>query len=578
MLTRIPLALLAVTLLTTCATEDILAPVDPGEQSTAFFNPKESTLIFDEDTNQDILSFDPNEGMLVYQTGSPQLDSIEVGSIILSRPNAEAAGGFLRKVMSVDVSGDRMVLETEPANLPDAFESYRWILGGDNSRGGRDGAEDPYFTYGEEDIEYDTLFDIPGQMDWKFRLNVTLKYTLKFQTEMEYNLSLTGVSMERAVLGLDQFSIDTLQFTMSFVREQGSDLIVDSMSQFTLEDMGPIFSNLKTIGLARFPIDPPTSLVWVEPVIRFDIAEQVKYSIEMGNRFTFTHGEEFFRGLYTKSCASCPFVSDFSAPNHMTVDGRVFFEGSYDYTGGLSIGVGIAPYTRGLFTIGARATAGPYVSISGQAALGITAGTAPGGELVIPASAQMEVGVEASAGLFMDASFFGLAPDDWDQEATLWDERYAILETGVDNGCGFFFRHTDADFDYSGLIPRVNLTVTSLAQDGIDISGNYDVYLNNLLLAEDLEPNEAAIPIDLPFDISMGVNSLRLVREGGLSPLFCERMVDFLVPDLTTSTLCNGVDLLTDAGSGATYCIGEYGPNNRRWFTDNLLALIPIGN
>lgn len=564
--------------LESCATEDAILPRAEVDSSTSVFNLKESTMVLSEETNQDLRMFDVESGLLIYSVGNPQLDSISVGTIIISRPTAEAPGGFLRKVMEVEMDGNRMVLETEPANLPDAFSSYVWRLNGANEGAGRSDPEDAFFSYGEEPVVYDSLFAIPGVEDWKFRLYFELRYKIQFATQMQYSLSLIpGQSgMESARLGLERFSIDTVIFQMSFVREQGNDLIVDSTSQFTLADMGPTFSTLRTISLPRFPIDPPSSLVWVEPSIRFDIAEQVKYSIEMGNRFIFSFPGEF-KGLYTKSGLNAPFVSDFDAPTGMTVDGRVFFEGSYNYTSGLSVGIGISPYSRGLFTIGARATAGPYLDITGDASGGVAAGTGlpPGGVGIATLNGHLSLGLATSAGLFMDANFFGLAPDDWDIEQTLWEERYPVIDLGIDNSCGYFFSDLTTSLVYQTFPYSVDLTVVSVNLDGINVEGVYDVYLDNVLLAQDLTPNSAPQRIQLPVDITYDRHSLRLVRKNNPSVLFCERTVDFIYADPPTSESCVGVDFLIDPSTEATYCIRELGADNDRWFASNLYALIP---
>ncbi|MEL6276847.1 MAG: hypothetical protein AAFU03_17240, partial [Bacteroidota bacterium] len=107
MLYRLFTLILLVTLLSACAIEDLILPDTVDEDdSESFFELKEETLVMSEETNQDILAYE--EGMIAYRMGSSQLDSIEVGSVILSRPNTQAPGGFLEKVMGIATEGNRI--------------------------------------------------------------------------------------------------------------------------------------------------------------------------------------------------------------------------------------------------------------------------------------------------------------------------------------------------------------------------------------------------------------------------------------------------------------------------------------
>lgn len=562
-------SLLLLLLLTGCATEDFVAPVDPGIESASFFDLKEETILLDEDTNTDILGFNAETGLLVYQAGSPQLDSVTVGSIILSRPNNEAEGGFLRKVTQVEVVGQRVVFETEPANLPDAFSDYRWVVNGDNEGRGRDGDE-AGFSMGAEAITYRFEDDILGTDNWKVVLTAEVKYQINFVSELNYQLS-GNAGITSANIGLDRFSIDSIVLQMSFERGTESS-ITDGLPEdviFSLEDMGPVFTNLRTIALPRFPIDPPSSLVWVEPIIRIDISEETKSMIALGNRFVFTHGSRFFQGRLVKNGINDDFSLIKDAPEEMTVSGAVFFNGEYSYTSGISVGLGLAPYSRALFSMGARATVGPYFKLGGSVELEI--GSEDG--LIIPANATLEAGIAASAGVFLDANFFGLAPASWDAERTLWSENYPILNLGIDSGCSLFFNDFFANYNRSR--NTIDFSVTRAVRDGVNTDGGYEIYLDDQLLILDglsvFEPGQSYF-FDLPSYVTPGEHTLRFARTNTSSLTFCERRVVIDVPDLTTSATCGGIDQVIDPTSNTIYCIQEY--NNKRWFGSNLYALV----
>lgn len=551
--------LLVAIALTACATEDITLPVEEVDDSESFFNPKEETLIFDDGTNEDIRMFDVESGLLIYDEGSPQLDSVEVGSIIISRPNDEARGGFLRKVTSVENNGGRVVMETEPANLPDAFESYRWRLNGSADGGRSDG--DGTFNFNDSDVDTTFTFDIPGVPDWEFQLNFQFKYTLELRSEFDFNIGLSGGQIESMNVGVDRFIVDSIVMEMAFVR--GEEATTDQT--FTIDDASPYFQRLFTLALTPIPVGPGVSPVYITPSIQLDFSTAMEYEVRLGQRFVFYSTDAPFTGLAQINSPGGP-VSFVQVNPGMGVNADIFFEGAFSYGAGLSVGLALSPYSRSLFALGTRVSVGPQLNLSGTASGGLRNGV-PAFPLTLDASVELA----ASAGVFLDADFFGLAPDDWDIEQTLWENTYELWSVGVDNGCGFYFNTLYADAVCSNGNSQLIFSVTRNQQPEVDTDGTYDVYVDNILVGTNYQP-EITHTVNLPPTVLPGPHQVRFVREGGQSILFCEDQKSVAVFDCSENDYCNGVTLLVDESTEQAYCIRTFNGDN--WFANNLYTLL----
>lgn len=79
------------------------------------------TRVVDDTTREALTGFDG--GTLTFDGGSPLLQDLEPGAVLVSEPVGDVApDGFLRRVTAIDRSGGRVMLTTEPATLTDVFE------------------------------------------------------------------------------------------------------------------------------------------------------------------------------------------------------------------------------------------------------------------------------------------------------------------------------------------------------------------------------------------------------------------------------------------------------------------------
>lgn len=548
--------------LNSCATEDYVQPSTDPDAADSFFNPKPETLVMDEGTNEDVRMFDVESGLLIYDEGSPQLDSIEVGSIIVSTANSASAGGFLRRVTAIENSGGRIVMETEPANLPDAFDSYRWVMNGDSRSGGRTDAG----TFNADRAVADTFrFPIVGQPEWSFELILAVSYNMRFKSEFEYGFNGFSGQVNNLNLGVDNFSIDSLVMDMGFVREG----MRDTEQNFNLADATPFFRELFSFTLAPIPVGPPGSPVMVTPNITVDFTTAMEYNVKLGQRFVFRTKNRPFTGLAQVNSpgGAITFVTVYP---DMTVNADLYVDGTFSYGSGISIAVGLAPYTRSLFSLGARVTAGPKLTLTGDASIGLRDGTP-----TVDGQINAKIELDASAGVFVDPEFFGFAPDTWDVEQTLWENSYELWSAGIDNSCNNYFNTLYAESRCNNGNAQLAFSVARNTNSNLDLSGTYDVYVDNLLVAVGYSP-ETTHTIALPASLNLGPHTVRFVREGGGSVLFCQNQVNIIISDCSGSDVCTGVTSVTDARTNQEYCVRAF--NDKNWFAENLNTTFPGSN
>jgi len=82
----------------------------------------DSTIFIPQEDSGTILDYSP-EGTITLDLASEYADSIQVDDILIGQNDEVAYNGFLRKVTSISRERDGLVLETEPAQLMEAFES-----------------------------------------------------------------------------------------------------------------------------------------------------------------------------------------------------------------------------------------------------------------------------------------------------------------------------------------------------------------------------------------------------------------------------------------------------------------------
>lgn len=95
-------------------TQDINATPTPSD----FLIP-ETTKVLDSNLKESLESISP-EGILIFSRTSPALESLEAGDILVSDPAQAAPDGFLRKVRTVRVEGEKVIIETDDAELIEA--------------------------------------------------------------------------------------------------------------------------------------------------------------------------------------------------------------------------------------------------------------------------------------------------------------------------------------------------------------------------------------------------------------------------------------------------------------------------
>lgn len=547
-----------------CAIEDVepLAPVPGPDES--FFEPRPETVILDEDTNTDALTFDGESGRTTYRLGSPQLDSIRIGSVIASGPNPAAPAGFLRRVTGRRQSGGQLVLDTEPANLPDAFSSYRWRLGATPGLRPRSEGEPGIFSLSDA-VDTTFVFPVPGE-SYSFELEFQFIYTLDFRSEFDFNLSGGGSGIEYMNVGVDRFSMDSLVLDMGFRinGERNTDLNFsdDEVQQFLLK----VFE----ISLSPIPVGPGASPVYITPSIAIDLSNALAYDAKIGQRFTFYTTKDF-QGLLQVNGPGLGPTLDLDFPE-FNMNADFYFEGEFSYSTGLSIALGISPYSRSLFTLGSRLTVGPRLNVAGTASAGLRAGV-PTGEF----SAQLDINLDGSAGVFIDADFFGWAPDSWDQDTTLWEGTDTIYSLQLDNSCGFYFSSLLAEVECVNDTARLYYTVRTAGgnQSNFDLDGTYDVYFDGLLVETDADPIQTNI-FTLPADVSPGIHRVRFIRQGGQSIFLCEKDVMVTVPDCATLPCTGDFRVQDDNLDDQAYCAQVF--RNDRWLTSNLFTPLSDGS
>ena len=549
--------------LTACATDDIAPAVPDRATDESFFTPREETLVLDADTNTDLVSFDVESGELVYRPGSPQLDSIAVGSIIVSGPAEGAPAGFLRRVTGVGTAGGEMTYATETANLPDAFSAYRWNMRGTSAVQFRDEEEPGVFSF-LNPVDTTFAFDIPGS-ETKFELSLKFIYALDFISLIEFQPSLTGGQITDARLGVERFSVDSLVLEMAFVRSGEA----TTEETFSSEDVQAFFDNIFTVSLSPIPIGPGASPVYVTPSVQLDLSTMMEYSVALGQRAAiYNTGQPYRRVVALQPNGQYAYEAGGTTPA-MQVDVDIFLDGSFAYASGLSIGLAVSPYSRSLFALGTRVTAAPKVTLSGHATAGIRAG-----EPVGVFNAQVDIDLAASAGVFLDADFFGFAPDAWDVERTLWENDFSLFGLSVDNSCGFFFNSVTTNVICNGDLTELYFTVNRSVQPDVDGSGTYSVYIDGELVGSGYEPDEEHVAI--LESAPAGIRRVRFLREdGGSDFFFCEADEMIVFPDCLGTDYCQGDRRIIDARTAYAYCAGEFA--GRDWFLNNLYTLLPDG-
>ena len=403
-----------------------LDPLQSPKNEENHFELKPGTIVLEEDLRQKVQTVESDR--VVIQGVGAQSPDIEIGSIILSRPTEGAPAGFLRKIIDVEEQGGETIYYTELANLPDAFESYSWNYNTRFNSG-------PQFRNSESDnIEsIDTVFtfelgEIRG-LELTMDLELRMDYQLELLSRIDYSFQ-DGVSS--AEIGFDRFLIKELSFTKTF--KLGGDLFQGVESYDALQEA--LEKDILTITLSPFPVDP-SSLVWIQPVISLkgilDCMFEAKYSNQI-NMYHITPG----RGIMRYNGMTDMTTIDQQQPDNFVMDLTVGLEGSITIETGLRLEIGLAPYTRNLFTVGVGLENSLINTVSGN-----IEATLSSEELNSEVAGQLEYrgDVRLSADIFVDGDFFGFIPDALDANIKAYEGIINIIKEGISiENCFTVFR------------------------------------------------------------------------------------------------------------------------------------------
>ena len=394
-----------------------LDPVQLPENEETQFELKPETIVLEEELRKKVREVE--EGRVVLVGAGLQSRDIEPGSVILSRPTESAPAGFLRKVIEIEERGEETIYYTEPANLPDAFESYAWNYNTRINSGIQ-------FRSDEEDnvetIDTNFVFDL-GEirgLELTMNLEIRMEYQLELLSAVNYSFT-NGVSS--AEIGFDRFLIKELSFTKSFML--GGDPFEGVETYDGLQEA--LEEDIATITLSPIPIDP-SSLVWVQPVISLkgilDCMFEAQYSNQI-NMYHITPG----KGIMRYDGATNMTTIDQQQPDNFVIDLTVGLEGSITIETGLRLEIGLAPYTRNLFTVGVGLENSLINTVSGN-----LMATLSSNDLNSNIQGQLEYrgDVRLSADIFVDGDFFGFTPYAFDAQIRAYEGVINVIKEGIE--------------------------------------------------------------------------------------------------------------------------------------------------
>lgn len=161
----------------TCTTDPNYVP--PAEADEILFP---TTVIVDDNTNNNLISIDSTQ--LVFSETNTQMDSLEVGDVLVSGISDVAPQGYLRRVVSIEQNGGQIVIHTEPAALTDVFEKtqlrFSYTYTEDDEKLGEICLSDEKSVLDFIDVSVSNCF----KMDFLFNIDIGTKYFVK--PEVEY--------------------------------------------------------------------------------------------------------------------------------------------------------------------------------------------------------------------------------------------------------------------------------------------------------------------------------------------------------------------------------------------------------
>ncbi len=550
------------TLLTiySCSKDPISNTVPKNKESV--FTPKSETIIIEDGDQGKIERFDSTQVVL---TGGSEWDMIKEGSVILSRPLPGAPAGLLRKVMEKEVLNGKVMLKTEEANLPDAFESYTWNY---NSKIGttdifRDANE---ITHDTIDTIYTYDLGKIGSLDLTFEMELQFAYQIEMITVVDYNFT-QGVTS--AMIGFDNFKLNDLSFSKRFLL--GGNPMENVESFQGLQDL--LEKKVITIALNPFPIDPPTSLVWVQPVMTLKGLLGVMFDAKYENVVRL-YNTVPAKGVYHYDGSTGMSNIDRQLPDNFIMEVEVGMEGTIEVETGVRMELGLAPYTRSLFTAGVGLNNSLINTLTGN----INAIFRSDGSATFNAGTEFRTDLKVAGDLFIDGDFFGFAPNTIDAQVNVFESQFNLFSYGVQiENCFTTFKGVSISAECRGN-NTIDLYFDALTLDPIfNNNDHYKIELSDGSNTTDLgdtygfrQSHYADGSAFSPGEYDVTFTHLERQQDGSLFETQCRRSYKLTIPDCnaTNMTHCgeDGFAIMYDH----PYCVYYDVFNGKNWMASSL--------
>ncbi|MCB9075004.1 MAG: fibrobacter succinogenes major paralogous domain-containing protein [Chitinophagales bacterium] len=193
-LPKLSLLLFLIGLLLTwsCKKDNQRKPDDPVKDI------KKATNVFEVDKQTDQKLMELKDDEIVFNGNTAQLDSVKVGSIIISGTTENAPDGYLRKVTGIEKNGSEYVFATEEAALTEAFENldidYTYTFSDADSNKRTEAFEikipTPNVILYDADANHSTVYD-----QLKFNGNIVIKPSI------DIKIRIRNFKLEYALVG-----------------------------------------------------------------------------------------------------------------------------------------------------------------------------------------------------------------------------------------------------------------------------------------------------------------------------------------------------------------------------------------
>lgn len=396
---------------------DSESPTGP-EESEGVVIPSE-TEVLDESSTSKLSSASDDLQTLTFSGDDGQIESVKEGDVIVSKPDDKIPNGMLRKVTSVERSGNTTTFQTTQATLTEAIQQGSFEVQGEltpsdvqaqNARlegisFGRpaekaqaQAAQDHFFIEVDNVVLLDNDGDLSTTGD-----QITADGSIEFAPDYDFSA------------GIEDFALRQLRFVSN----------MNTNSELDLEAEYELIQGQreKTLATLYFqPIVIPVSKVPIVLVPRLDVKVGIEGEVSIGLETGFNYQTDLTAGLEYINDGWSP-VSDFSqSASHDPLDASTEVEAQL-YTG--------TPLNLLLY-----GTAGPFV--------------APRGFLEAEADLAenpwwtLHWGVEADAGVKLDA--FGRTIADHEEKGVIGYEGLLADAGGPYNGNEFEDDFDDGDY------------------------------------------------------------------------------------------------------------------------------------